>query len=164
MNSKPYRRSDMSITHDELLDKIKRIIQPTLEGRHYLLSSPPVTRKNRIWFVKEPRLDDPLYRIVEFQPSGFSQNEINQVAINLARRTYFDFDYPPEGAIRKGSLHVRLTPRLWGEKSGDADLWWYVNPLEELDDKLNDMLEKIIKYGLPFLEDMNSTQTSWLRG
>jgi hypothetical protein len=154
----------MSITYDELLDSIKRVIKPALESRDYLLSSPPVTRKDRIWFVKELRLDDPLYRIIEFQPSGIAQNEITRVAINLARRSYFDFDYPPEGAIRKGSFHVRLTPWSRGEKSGDSDLWWYVNPLEEFDDKLHDMLAKIIKYGIPFIEDMSSTQTSWLPG
>jgi hypothetical protein len=153
----------MSITFDELLDGIKRVIKPALEPRDYLLSSPPVTRKDRIWFVKEPRLDDSLYRIIEFQPSGIAQNEITRAAINLARRSYFDFDYPPEGAIRKGSFHVRLTPWLWEEKNPhDDSSWWYVYPPEEWGDKLNDMLAKIIKYGIPFLEDINSTQTSWI--
>jgi hypothetical protein len=153
----------MSISYAELLDKLKREMQPALEHRGYLLSSPPVTRNSMIWFVKEARRDDPLYRIVEFQPSGLSQKEINRIAINLARRSYFDFDYPPEGAIQKGDLYVRLTPWLWGEKNVASDSsWWYINPPEELDDKLNDMLAKIINYGIPFLEDLNSTQTSWL--
>ena len=114
-----------------------------------------------IWFMKEPTSNDPLFRIVEFQPSGFSRKEITRVAINLARRSYFDFDYPPEGAMQKSDLHVRLTPWLWGEgKPYVDDNWWYVNPLDELDDKLNDMLAKIIKYGIPFMEDMNSTNES----
>ncbi len=153
----------MTITFDELLDSIKRVIKPGLEPRDYLLSLPPVTRQDRIWFLKEPSLDDPLYRIIEFQPSGIAQNEITRVAINLARRSYFDFDYPPEGATRKGSFHVRLTPWLWGEKNPHEDSsWWYVNPPEEFDNKLNDMLAKIIMYGIPFLEDINSTQTSWI--
>lgn len=155
----------MSITYDELLNNIKRLIRPALGDRDYLLSSPPVTRKDRIWFVKEPRLNDPLYRIVEIQPSGLSQNEITRIAINLARRAYFDYDYPPEGIMREGSFHVRLTPWLWGEKNPHEDAsWWYVNPPEEFDNKLNDILDKIIHYGIPFLEDMNSTQTSWLEG
>jgi len=143
----------MSITYDELLDMIKRIIQPALEPRDYLLASPPLTRKSMIWFVKEPRLNDPLFRIVEFQPSGFSQDEITRFAINLARRSYFDFDDPPERTIREGYLYTRLTPLLWGEKNGASDSWWYINPLEELDSKMNDLLGKIISFGIPFLEE-----------
>ncbi len=151
----------MSITHDELLAQIRRIIKPDLESRGYLLSSPPETRNTLIWFVREPRSNDPLYRIVEFQPSGFSQDEITRVAINLARRSYFD--YPPEGAILTGSFHVRLTPWLWGEKNPHEDYsWWYVNPIEEFDSKLKDMLVKILMHGIPFLEDVNSSQTSWI--
>src|SRR5215208_4930865 len=115
----------MSITYDELLDQIKRVIKPALEPRGYILSSPPVTRKSMIWFVQEPRSDDPLYRNIEFQPSGFSQNEITRVAVNLARRSYFDFDYPPEGAIQKSDLNVRLTPWLWGDgKPYTEEDWW----------------------------------------
>jgi hypothetical protein len=153
----------MTITYDELLDHIKRVIKPTLEAKDYLLSLPPATRKSMIWFVKEPRPDDMLLRFVEFQPSGLSPNQITRVAINLARRSYVDFDYPPEGAIRKGDLYVPLTPWLWKEKNADPDSpWWYIHPLDELDARLNDMLEKIIDYGIPFIEDVNSTQTSWL--
>jgi hypothetical protein len=110
-----------------------------------------------IWFVKEPTLNDSLYRIVEFQPYGFSRKEITRIAINLQRRSYRDYDNPPKGARQKTDLHVRLSPRLWEENSIDGDFWWYVNPLEEFPDKLNDMLAKIINYGIPFLEDINST-------
>ena len=108
--------------------------------------------------MKESTLTDPLYRIVEFQPSGLSREEITRVAINLARRSYNDFDYPPEGAMQKSDLHLRLTPWLWGdEKPYTEEDWWYIYPVEELDNKLRDMLAKIIKYGIPIIEDMNTT-------
>ena len=111
-----------------------------------------------IWFVKEPTSTDPLYRIVEFQPDRFSRNEINRVAVNLARRTYYDFDYSPEEAIQKGDFYVPFTSWIWGAgKPHTDDNWWYVYPLDELDKKLSDMLAVIIKYGIPFLEDPNST-------
>jgi len=153
----------MSITHDEFLNKATGIILPVLESRSYLFSTPPLTRKSMIWFEKKPQSSDLIYRIVELQPGGFSQNEIVKVAVNLQRRSYRDYDNPPKDAsIRKSDLFVRLSPRLWTKNSEDMDYWWNLGPSENLDGVFMDLVEKIIYFGVPFLESTSSSQENWL--
>jgi len=116
-----------------------------------------------IWFEKKPQSSDLIYRIVELQPGGFSQNEIVKVAVNLQRRSYRDYDNPPKDAsIRKSDLFVRLSPRLWTKNSEDMDYWWNLGPSENLDGVFMDLVEKIIYFGVPFLESTSSSQENWL--
>lgn len=149
-----------------LIEEAQRVFQQPLSDLGYLLESEPPVRQFEFWFEKRPSTRGDMYRIVEFQLSGFGREELFATAVNLARRPYRDFDdernyrRPKSPAI----FEVRLAPRLWETAIEEKamDQWWHFDDsIDELRVAYADTLEKLLKYGIPFLENPNSTWWSW---
>jgi len=146
----------MSVSRNILIEQIIDILREPVESLGYIfISSPPVTALE-FWFEKQPSDLDTLYRIIEFQPSGFSSKEIFKLAINLNRRSYRDYHNPPEKIENADQgFAVRLSPYIWSNESTVTDYWWHFSNIEELRKESFEMLEKLIDYGIPLLENPN---------
>ena len=79
-----------------LVEEALQMMQAPLAEYGYLFSPDPPVTSYQFWFEKSPQSPDVLYRIIEFQPSRFSREDIIDLAVNLARRPYRDFNNPPE--------------------------------------------------------------------
>ena len=151
----------MGLERNILVHEAAKIIQKPLEPLGYKLVEDPPRKSFEFWFEKEPSSAENLYRIIEFQPSGFGRTDLFELAINLMRRSYRDYDNPPKDFVRTGVLHMRLAPQLWEKGNTAMDNWWHFTSVNELRDCYADVLDKLIKYGIPYLEDINVSRANW---
>jgi hypothetical protein len=120
---------------------------------------PPQDEDGFVWFEKT--LQEGVYIVIEFQPRGLAPEKFIDFAVNLTRNYYSV--YQGQQIVPRYCLSERLAPWLWVENRSDtewkADHWWHFLNESELRLACNDALDKLLKYGLPYLEDLNSK--SW---
>ncbi len=148
--------------HATLIAEAEQILYPSLAALNYLLVVEPPSAPPAFWFEK--KVLDGTYRIIEVQPSGFDKDHIHKIAVNLARRSFQDFHDPRNYLANQPEFHVRLAPCLWEtevEKKA-MDQWWHFDDsLEGLRSAYEDILEKLVNYGIPFLENPESSWWIW---
>ena len=142
----------MSISKRILLKEAEKILLPSLECLGYKFIKSPPAKGEVFWFEKKPIHSDSLYRIIEFQFIGFSNSEFYKFCINIMRRSYRDFDNPPDNITYDDYIFSRLSPKLWDKNSTVMDHWWWFNSLDELRACYKEVLKKIINFGIPYLE------------
>ena len=103
-----------------------------------------------------------IFYVVEFQPSGFHpDDDLFDIAVNLyrsTRRERHKLGKRTEGG--PGQIWaLRLNSHIWrGAPLESRDgTWWHFLLVEEVRAAYEDILEKLKKYGIPFLEDPKST-------
>ena len=103
-----------------------------------------------------------MYRIIELQPRELVNGQYFELAVNLHRRKHrhgLTKEYagpPPE------IWAVRLSPRIWeGGPDSAMDHWWSCATVEQYQLSCEDILEKAMEFGVPFLEDPDSTWDRW---
>ena len=151
----------MGIPQSVLIEQAKNILQEPLQQLGFTFqTTPPEFSAKEFWFEKQSQAVEGMFIIVEFQPSGFGPEEWFQMAINLYRRftrDKFVTENKPKG-MPDPIWAVRLSPSLWDNSGeGAMDYWWHFVSVEDLQEAYQDALEKIIHYGIPFLENPNST-------
>jgi hypothetical protein len=147
-----------------LIDQARHILQKPLQQLGYSFEpsppSPPAL-SSEFWFEKQSKAVGGMFVIVEFQPDGFGANELFSTAINLYRGFTRKLRARKQPKDKPEQLwSVRLAPCLWDNSGkGDMDYWWHFVSVAELQAAYQDALEKIIHFGIPFLENPKST---WL--
>jgi len=97
-----------------------------------------------------------LYLYLHFQPTGFTTNELFDLYINLIRTNVADIhEIETEWVEPVEKIWARMDHSLFGITERPKWQWHFLNE-EEARFELNDVLEKIIQFGIPFLEDPKS--------
>jgi hypothetical protein len=89
--------------------------------------------------------------------------------VNLIRNSAFCDNYVKTPEYRRYQIYQRLAPYLWIDSAEDpkyrddwwvfpntTDYWWHFLNAEELQLACLDALDKLLKFGIPYLEDLNS--------
>jgi hypothetical protein len=150
----------MGVSRSVLIEEAHKILEIPLKKAGYEFEPSHPNGWGMFWFEKKLQQPTDMFYIIEFQPSGFDlEGNYFDIAVNLYRRTKRDElgdeikDGPPQ------IWALRLRPRFWGETGPDSGIgtWWHFISIEELRGAYEDILEKLKKYVIPFLEDPNST-------
>lgn len=150
----------MPVSRNDLVNQANIVMAEILEREGYFFEpDPPETKIYDIpmlWFIKEDRRRKLVY-IIEFQPRGLGGNEIFDLTINLHRREVRDLDLD-----KSRNMIERKIPLIWAQRigplyphEGNSDHWWHFVSIHELHEVYEDMLIKIIDYGIPFVEDLD---------
>ena len=98
--------------------------------------------------------------MIDFQPRNIELNDFMDFAVNLTRNGSIYRFYKNKQVLPEYLLEDRLASWLWIEDRHHPewalDHWWHFLNEEELESACLDALDKILKYGIPYLEDLNS--------
>jgi hypothetical protein len=115
----------------------------------------PSEGEDLVWFRKT--LQPGIRVVIEFQGRGVAPNDVIDLAVNLTRNHY---DYDREDILPGYSLSARLAAWLWIENrlapQWEGDHWWHFLNEEELENACLDALDKLLKYGIPWVENLAS--------
>ncbi|MCA9955188.1 MAG: hypothetical protein H6657_30580 [Ardenticatenaceae bacterium] len=138
---------------------VAKVFESELAARGYEMDLDPsgYDWKGNIWFEK--RLNEGIFVLVHIQPSGIENNFVS-FAVNLDRNTFGLEMYRERQIFRGYFLNERLASALWISDRHDpewkTDYWWSFPNEESLEAACQDALEKLLKYGIPYLEDLNT--------
>jgi hypothetical protein len=148
----------VGLSRNQIIAASNRSLTPSLSNLGYeLIVESGVDEHGLIFlYMKEPGSTDSLYRLFSLQPSGLDVNDLFDLAVNLSRWTSRSGPGPEKDHYPRQIANVRLAPCL--SEMGEAmDYWWHFISEDELHNVCEDILDKIIKYGIPFLEDPESS-------
>jgi hypothetical protein len=150
----------MGISRTTLIREAKRILGDPLSNLGYTLEKKPYEELHEFWFIQKPNIRNSTFHIIEFAPSGFSDKNLFQMGIHLIRRNFHDPLMKPSDIPPRLELHVPLAPNLW-QSGGEKFYRWHFVSLSEARKAYEDILEKLIKWGTPFLEDPGTNNELW---
>ena len=139
---------------------ITNIIQPKLASLGYNVeNNPPGSDENGdIWFEKTLR--EGIFVVIHFQPRFLNKNEIVDFAVNLARNSPSYDIYRNRIGLSGYWLDERLASWLWIDDRSNpewrSDYWWHFLDETELENSCFDILDKLLNFGIPFLEDLDT--------
>lgn len=139
---------------------VAKVFESELAARGYEmdLDPPGYDWKGHIWFEK--RLEEGIFVLVNIQPSLIVLNNIVSFAINLERNSTGYQMYRERQVLPGYYLEERLASALWISDRHDPewkpDHWWSFPNEESLEAACQDALEKLLQYGIPYLEDLNT--------
>lgn len=135
----------MGVHRSILITEANKLLSNSLQELGYVLNpSPPESIRDEFWF--ENRTNDPAYKIIEFQPSGFDETDLFDMAVNLG------YGIKPDNPLDYDFFRQRLASWLW-DLEGALDGWWHFTTIEEVQVAYLDILDKLLKYGIPYLEN-----------
>jgi hypothetical protein len=146
----------MGITQQELIREILRLMQNPLMERGYIFSKENFLQWNFGFYKK---LDIDLYVYIEFQPDGFSIDDIFDLAVNLIRSATRHLNLPEPPILHNDPVIRfvnRLSPRIYMPGGKETDHWWHFLTIDDVRADLQDIYEKLINFGIPHLEDLTS--------
>jgi hypothetical protein len=107
--------------------------------------------------------------IIWFQPMHPEIPDFFDFAVNLIRNAPFCDNYVKTPEYHHYQIYQRLAPYLWIDSAEElqyrddwgsfpsmGDYWWHFLNAEELQSACLDALDKLLKFGIPYLEDPNS--------
>lgn len=150
----------MAVSRNDLITRANILMTEFLKRKGYSFEPDPLEVKvydiPMLWFIKEDNKSKLVY-IIELQPRGFGENNIFDLTINLHRREVRNLDLD-----KSRNMIVRKIPLIWAQRigplyphEGNSDYWWHFVSIDELREAYKDMLNKIIEYGIPFVEDLD---------
>ena len=110
------------------------------------------------WEFSFEKIRDDTFYIIQFAPMGFSIEELFDMAVWLYRSTYRDVFAPPPGGRMtfRGSLaHYYLA------KKDDFLGRWHFVKADDIRKEYTDILDRLLRYGIPLLEDSSVTWERW---
>ena len=152
----------MGVARTKLILEAERLIEDSLSKLGYSFEERPLGVIDEFWFVKKPSVKDGMFHIVEFSPSGFSENDLFEMRVKLIRRNFHDPYSKPSDISPRLELDVPLAPNLW-QSGGDKYYRWHFVSLSDVRKAYKDVLDKLIEYGIPFLEDPAANFDTWKR-
>ena len=139
---------------------VAKAFEPELLARGYEmdLDPPGYDWKGDIWFEK--KLQEGIFVLINIQPSPIELNNFISFAINLERNSVGYQIYRERQTMPGYYLEERLASALWISNRHDpewkSDHWWSFPNEETLEEACRDALGKLLKYGIPYLEDLNT--------
>ncbi len=156
----------MGVTRKIIINTCIELMGEPLNHLGYSLRDQPPVMGEEFWFEKPGKTELDKDRVIEFQPSGFSSEDLFELAINFMKGNLIkgidDRSDPRKVLIwNKLDYVVRLAPRIWDASSSLPDYWWHINTHDKLIIACQDILDKLLSWGIPFLEDDNKTINGW---
>ncbi len=147
----------MGLSHDVVIDLAEKILKDPLSKAGFKFEAhPPEGMGDNSWFIREPSAPGQMVLIIEIQLRGLSFQDIFEMAINLFRRPDRDVDILPLPDSPPCLWAVRLGPGLWSQQIKRGDYWWHFLTEDELEIAYKDILEKLLNFGIPYLENPKS--------
>ncbi len=153
----------MGLDRAILIEEAGRVLQEPLAKLGFAFEPSPPALWLEYWFEKRARAVSDMYTIIEFQPRGFGRDELFDLTVNLHRRV--DRNQLGRG-LTAGPAQiwaVRLGSYFWDKQDRSSEQWWHFTSVEQLRQAYDDILGKLVKYGIPFLEDPGSSWYSVMR-
>ncbi|MDR3573924.1 MAG: hypothetical protein P4L50_08690 [Anaerolineaceae bacterium] len=154
----------MPLTKAILVEETLSIFETPLKALGYKYSSKYFDYKYFGFYKKSLELN--LYLHIEFQAKGFGLDDLFDLAINLIRDTRLDLHTPRQPWRNNepvARFSSRLSPKIYQPGSVGIDHWWHFVTIEEARSELNDIYDKLINYGIPYLENPNSQDVRYIR-
>jgi hypothetical protein len=144
-------------------------IEPQLTALGYKtdIQPPRISEDGFVQFKK--RLTGDICIIIEFQPKNPETADFFHFTVNLVRNSAHCDNYVKTPEYLRYQIYQRLAPYLWinsaeepqyrddwGSFPSMGDYWWHFLNAEELQSACLDALDKLFKFGIPYLEDLNS--------
>ncbi|MDR3573922.1 MAG: hypothetical protein P4L50_08680 [Anaerolineaceae bacterium] len=148
----------MPVTQAELIEETQRIFESSLKKLGYKYSNKYFEHNNFGFYKKSSRFN--LYLHIEFQAMGFGSEDLFNLAINLIRDAPRDLNArrPPwQNNEPVERFNIRLSPKLYEPGSKNSEHWWHFVTIEEARFELDDIYDKLINFGIPYLEDPKSS-------
>jgi hypothetical protein len=146
----------MKISREKLIQLTKSVFEIPMKELGYLYNNDFVGTGWDFAFVKQSKNSD-IFFMINMQPEGFSAIDLFDMTVNFLRCNNLDGQIDLTRTSSMSCFLIRITTCLqylgYGIKK---DLWWHFLNEEEAITGLQDMLDKIIIYGIPFLEDSNT--------
>ena len=138
---------------------VARIVEPELQPLGYEMDFDPLEDfEGDIHFDKT--LQDGIYITIHFQPSELGSDHVVDFAVNLTRNWYTN-KISKEQMLSGYRLHCRLAAFLWIQDRFDpeweGDHWWHFLTEQDLEAACRNVLEKLFHYGIPWAEDLDSS-------
>jgi hypothetical protein len=153
----------MGISRRALLTEAQSLLEEPLQTRGYTFYRLPPGGKEDLsagrWEFSFEKESDGLHHIIQFNPTGISVEELFDLAVILYRATFRDpFRPPPDGKIHfRGSLALFFLDRL-----DDPLQRWHFADAEGLRKSYADILNRLMDYGITFLENPRTTWEHWV--
>lgn len=132
--------------------------QLTSLGYKMNLDPPGFDKRGNIWFEK--KLQEGIFILIFIQPSPFRSNKFISFAVNLIRNDPAYREVCGWTTVPGYFLDQRLASILWisdrHDPEWESDYWWSFPNEEVLEEACQDALEKLLKYGVPYLEDLTT--------
>jgi hypothetical protein len=154
----------MGITQAELIQETLQIMELPLKELGYQYSIKKFEHWDFGFYKRSSKFN--LYLHIDFQPSGFDLDDIFDLAVNLIRNTKRDLHTLPPPIHRNEPVvrfSNRLSPILYKSGRREGDHWWHFTTIEEARSELNDIYQKLVKFGIPYLEDPNNYDFKFIR-
>ncbi len=156
----------MGVSRKVLIDEARYILGETLSMRGYVLEDqPPGGAEDLLagrWlfsFEKKPIAPEKAFHIIRFTPRGPSEEDILDLVVELYRITYRDpFRPPPDGEMM---LRAPLATYFLEKKDDLLQRWHFVD-VEQLRTEYADILDRLLRYSIPLLENPNCTWEHWI--
>lgn len=152
----------MGVSRTKLVAEARRLIEDPLSKFGYAFEERSPGVVDEFWFVKAPTVTNRMFHIVAFSPSGFSENDLFEMRVELIRRNFHDRLNKPSYISPRLELDVPLAPNLW-LSGGEKYYRWHFVSLSNVRKAYKDILDKLIEYGIPFLEDPAANFDTWKR-
>ena len=139
---------------------LAKLVEPELAplGYEINLDPPGFDEQGHVWF--ERTLDKGVCIIIYFQPYPLGLENFIRFAVNLTRNSFLCEERYGGKQHYGYYLFERLAPWLWIEDrynpEWSSDYWWHFRNVEELESACQDAVEKLLQYGISFLEDLTS--------
>ncbi len=148
----------MGINRETLIRLIRELIENPLNSLGYIFNEDKFDFENGCFGFYKKSDDLGLFLYLHFQPEGFNLNELFDLYVNLIRTNISDLhESEPTwiGTVEK--IWARMDPILFHKGYLGPEWKWHFVTEDEARFELNDVYKKIVQYGVPFLEDPNST-------
>jgi hypothetical protein len=137
---------------DEYLQVIDRVVAPSLAEQGYLYD--PSNSEEPVLLKFQKSLAADVISAIEFQRHTYEEEtEGFDFRVNLHRSNLKDPSY--EGSL-SGQLFQVLRYVYQLEDAGDDNHWFVVHEPTDFEVKLNEALDYLQRYGIPWLEDPDS--------
>jgi hypothetical protein len=155
----------MDIARSVIIHEAQIALGPTLNEKGYFLDDIPPGGAGDIpesiwdfWFVKRPVPPDEVYHTISIVPTGASEDDLFNMNVHLHRSTYLLSAGPSPGKKRLffGPLGMYFLDRIQRPHP------WHFVTIEELRAEYADILDRLLRYGIPLLENPNCGWDEWL--
>jgi hypothetical protein len=156
----------MRISRETLIDEAQRVFNPPLNAMGYFLNELTFEETTEYFvlpqweftYEKRPAPPADTWHIIWFQPGGVSHDDLFDLKVELLRCTWQYPFMPPSGAkmLFDGELAAYFQEKL----RRTLQRWHFVN-VEELRAEYIDILDRLMRYGIPLMENPSFTWYDW---
>lgn len=158
----------MNIARSSIIEVAQTMMGQALNKMGYFLDELPAggigNLKEGFWdfsFQKKPAPPSEFYHTISIVPTGFSQEDLFDMDTVLYRSTYQLSSRPSSRGktLFRGPLGMYFLDKIDSRVRPHP---WHFLTIEELRSEFSDILDRLLRYGIPLLENPNCGWDEWI--